>query len=766
MAQVKISQLLKLIAAVSNALSQKSSTSAGDGNLGVYSNYESQKLSPQALQLHCGSLQKLIEKTLHLSEGADDNLLQRVNTAMQHLAVLQGKQAAGGPTVDPEIPVDLQQSYNVLFLRGRMVANTNANYNANPYSRVNQAFIAFAINYFEILKLYMPDSGIKHYYELLIPELHVEEFVSSRGNIGDLELYEFFIGEDGIPIEVQAMLEKFRETYSLDKNAFPYHVCLPKNESTASVPRISKADLTSLCYYLPEAKAYYNAILQKKTAEELDACRKNLDEAMHRKPFVPRCAYSVETSNRNLFRNGFFNTLNITSFDKFATFLTERVDKNDWFDFVTQIVIGSNSIDSEVFFQLILPKVEEVQPPGTLLMVKADGTKVMRLSTDGTDVVLQSSITDKKMLRNAVSVNNNEDGTVLLELPNKTRALKRPDGCLVLLASDKIQLHQKLDGSKVEYRPDGSLVVFKADTSHLATETAFESFVQAHPYSADKESLYNRAIQFLDAECYKRKRNSEGVFLSEAAKMAGAVMGVDDREQKKNAAVFYQKFLISDYPIDNWMVCLGKNTQFISALTHDRLGCITRKGNKLGSGTVTRSQKLAVFAESLSGSEVSQWRVNLNNITDDIMWSIMDKSDGLDKYAWKQKYRQPRDTPAEANVDRKYNKAVLILISEFYRRTRPQESDGFFGYKGGQKNEAITAFQEWILSGEDIPLEDFLHRPYTDPKLHTVKPDRLYLAPVLRDESARTSVTRALMQLAENFCMPKYAGPKVKVGWW
>ena len=476
--------------------------------------------------------------------------------------------------------------------RNELIHDTNGNYNSNPYSLANSAYIVLAKNLFEALK---DEQKLKHYYECLFPGLHVDHYVTSKGDLGALELYEFIFSEDGTPVEILASFDKFREVFPLDAQPQMPHVCLPadmikkgKNE------KLSSEDTNRLRGHSKEAKAYYDAIMDKRSPKELDACRENLEKAIFSRKLEPKYTYDIVQSNTNLLQNGYFNALSVHDFKSFAKLLTERkIKKSDWIEYVDSVKIGN---DYEILFQLLLPKVEEKQPDGTTIVFKPDKTMVLKLP-DASELPIYVSMYANKNPELPV-LEELKDGTQLVQLPTKNKALRKNDGSLVLQAPGKLAEFKLTDGTKVEQRPDGSIVLFKADLTVLETVNSVIAFVNAQSFPEKAE--INRATMFLIATAYEKKREgTEGLYKNMPGKVTGGVVG-DDRTTKTHAMHLFRQALVTILNISQWKNFFVKEkAPYLTVLGKGRSNVITDKASKLGPTLNEFSESLKKFVEQL-----------------------------------------------------------------------------------------------------------------------------------------------------------------------
>ena len=261
----------------------------------------------------------------------------------------------------------LQPLVEFLQIRFHLIKNTDAIYNHNPASLANQACVMLAKHIFEALKPFQ-DTNVQpqdapHYYDYLFGGLRCNQFISSKGRLTDLQLHEFFWGDDGTPIETLQCLEKYREALAIGEDTYPPHVCLEPAalQVRTAGNQLKVSETLRLTSYCAEADRYVKAMEdKKKSVAEKDACRQNLVEMVKHPNFAPQYTYNEKKpnydnenfSNINLLKNNFLTLLKVNDITSFATFMQKSVAKADWKEFVS-------AIDNHNFDMLILPKLND-----------------------------------------------------------------------------------------------------------------------------------------------------------------------------------------------------------------------------------------------------------------------------------------------------------------------------------------------------------------------------------------------------------------------
>lgn len=633
----------------------------------------------------------------------------------------------------------LQFCIDFLQKRYELIKNTDAIYNHHPDSCANTACIILAKNLIAAL----PAQAEKHHYEYLFPGLRCSDYVSSRGDLGAIGLHEFFWGDDNTPIETLACLDKYRKKIAEGEDCFPYHVCLkPESLQNRRNDQLSNIETRRLLSHSPAANKYIEAIDSKKprkTDAELDLCRKELLDVLQDKNAVPQYTYNhkPDQSNMNLLRNGYLNAIDVTDMHSFAEVLFNGVKRRDWIAFVS-------AIDRDMFYQILLPKVEEKQPVGTRVVLPKQGD-------------LQS-------------------GAAFVKKPEARPVLVKADKSVlpITLMEDRQQHRVKMvlqDLTEVIEKQDGSVVLLKPDISVL--QEKFKGFVNSQKYNNDRASDKNKALLFLLTELYIHNRAGEGAAFTGAL---GAWSGTE-RGIKETAAGKLREFFTmkghhnnnrADRPKPTYLINQIQTylkdvdaTDHLKALTSDRLGSITEKSFALGPGIQESAANLAKLAEAISQAPGNRWVDAIADVPDNLLQQYIESSGGFNKCVKSQEYKRGNHA---------YNKAVLFILTEHYIRSREKAPEynnhtvpsSFFSKMTYSKNDKVEAgkiFRAFLCSDKDPSrLSEYLKE-----RKDLSVADKAKHEAVIRDATSLFSELGTLAAQAEAVCRDDYYLPKK--GW-
>lgn len=610
------------------------------------------------------------------------------------------------------------------FLRGRyeLIKDTDAIYNHHPKSLANVVCTILAKHLSQALST---QAETKHYYEFLFPHLRCADYVTSKGDLSALELHEFFLSDAGIPVETLVCLEKYREvTVRKRQQITPFHVCLPEGHVHANAS-LNPGEINRMNSYSGAAELYYKAIsaIPMKSADELDFFKNKLLTQVSAENFAPKYTYTdtlnttkqcEAASNVNLLKHDFLARIGVTDLQSFARLLstTKDIDISLWFDFV-------ESIDNVFLDQVVLPKIVEKQPSGTLLK---------RVITDHPGAIGRAALRDEQII-----LLNPDNTKILLTVKYDTGPSMR-------------QLWVTPDGAVVLQSPDKSILLRKPNDAVLEPDK-FATYLESPLYDKDSASLLNRALPFLILYRYIRKLDDEP---------DGVLDGIigDEKKVKRPPAILLLKFLTDLRYLIN-----QPDTYFqeMEALVHlppckrGRLGCIYRKLISLGPTMFESAENLSKFADILSRTPGDQWAGVIPQFANfkNMMQKYVDASGGMVKCIKSQNYIQGAD---------RYNRAILFLINEFYIIDRAAK-DEVTGKGGYGKNKKVPAAE--ILRGffsSDHPLNDL------EGYLKSI-PGGMEHLPVIQDINnhyasmfrvTEPSVLNTLATQAAELCKPEY----------
>lgn len=265
---------------------------------------------------------------------------------------------------------NLQIFIELLLKRHAIIKDTNSLYNYSPYSVASLCYVALAKNLFNTLYPIKQQSGREithlHYYDYLFPDFPCRKYKSDTGHLGELELTDFFWGEDvykdkvlkepGRPIPVLRCLEARRLA---QRSMRPPHVFLTHEERELQAkappgvelpaPVISRADNSRLISHSDEANAYFIALNKKNAEGEKDELKIKLLGRVCQPGFMPGYLFDPVTSNNRLIKNEFLITVCVTKLSELAYYLSNRVHPEDWKAFL-------DALPEDEFFKLTLPK--------------------------------------------------------------------------------------------------------------------------------------------------------------------------------------------------------------------------------------------------------------------------------------------------------------------------------------------------------------------------------------------------------------------------
>lgn len=239
----------------------------------------------------------------------------------------------------------LNQYVQFLQKRIKQIKDTNQMYTVVQHSEVNLACIELA----KMLHSANPNSKThKHYYDYLFADLPCTTYKSSRGPFQALSLSEFYIGENGVPIEFMATLEAFEQAVfnpsPFEPRRNPPHTCLPVKEGTP-VPALSVLEHTYLTSN-PLTDALYKAILKKDKAQ-INQIKQDLAAVIARPGFD--FGWRYKDSEKQLLRNGFITVSpGAKDLRSLATVFSQMINPADWKRVIT-------AFDKEQLYQICLP---------------------------------------------------------------------------------------------------------------------------------------------------------------------------------------------------------------------------------------------------------------------------------------------------------------------------------------------------------------------------------------------------------------------------
>lgn len=589
-------------------------------------------------------------------KDADLDILLRLESkwSSDNLLKMLDEHASDGSAVSQE-----SLKFLLDFLSGRyeLIKDTDGIYNHHPKSLANVISVIVAKHLHQALSA--QGDARKHYYEYLFPGLRCADYVTSKGDLGALELHEFFLSHAGIPIETLLCLERYREvTFKKRKQITPFHVCLPEGHVLANAS-LEPDEVNRMNSYSSIADQYYKEIthMPMRSSEELDVVKAKLLAQVAADNFVPKYTYNNPDitdkfkfiSNINLLKHEYLARVGVTDMQSFAKLLV-TIDPNDWFDFV-------DAIDDQFLDQVLLPKIEEKQPHGTRLIKIGDQAFMQK--PDKTQVKLFLKV---DIERPGKQVYVTSEGATVLQYPDKSISLRKPN--LSVLDEDKPE--------------------------------KFGELVDSQPYDKDSSSLINRAIPFLILYRYIRKLDDE---------LDGPLDGIvgDKKNVKKPSAMLLLKFIPNmNYLINQPDTYFAKvdSTVSLPPCKRGRVGYVYRKLISLGPTKFESAENLAKFAELLSHVPGEQWEQSINAYSKNfknIMQKYVDASGGLVKCIKSQNYIE--------NADR-YNRALLFLQNEFYILSKMDEDEASIkaGYKKDKKVPAAIFLRGFFSSNH--PLND------------------------------------------------------------
>ena len=246
-----------------------------------------------------------------------------------------------------------------LMSRFDLVKNTNGLYMHSTHSVATLSLVALAKRLFNTLNPLVESSGrearYKHYYDYLFPGFLCSKFVPPDGHLGDYQLNEFFLSEDGRPVPIMASLEAYRIG---GKFRPPCIFLTPEERRAGETPLLSRYDTERLTSHSSCAKDYFFAVSAKKPFSELESYKMNLIERAGSPGFVPGCTYA--DSNSSLIANGFLKVLDVRKLTDFADLLYKTVTPEDWRAFVA-------AIPEAQFDEVVLPKLPNGEPDVSLV---------------------------------------------------------------------------------------------------------------------------------------------------------------------------------------------------------------------------------------------------------------------------------------------------------------------------------------------------------------------------------------------------------------
>lgn len=266
----------------------------------------------------------------------------------------------------------------------------------------------------------------------------------------------------------------------------------------------------------------------------------------------------------------------------------------------------------------------------------------------------------------------------------------------------------------------------------LMDDALFRTFISNDTYYVQRESAHNNAVLFLLTELYIRIRKGQGAQIGVIGQLTGGV-GCINEGQKVDAAeqvlqCFYQSL---QYPLnqkDKYLIDKSA-TVHAAALREGRLGAIVAQGEKIWQELVSKPspnvnasgansnndeyngvrreillytrEDLKKFADELCGMDRSLWAQHLkSNLNEKGLRALIKTEDDFLKFV--------RNPANYRESDETYNRAVLAIFADYYRRDRGQEEDhtGFFGKKLGSnlvsdkstKLKLVQYFIEFLCS--------------------------------------------------------------------
>jgi hypothetical protein len=246
---------------------------------------------------------------------------------------------------------------------------------------------------------------------------------------------------------------------------------------------------------------------------------------------------------------------------------------------------------------------------------------------------------------------------------------------------------------------------------------------------------HNRAVIYLLAQLYGRKRSLEGEFND----FVGKTIGVGcDRDIKNYAKKILDTWVRSEFFPNRLPEFLTeKRCTIHESALKGRLGVLINKARDLNNSTV---EVLANAVNKLYDTNSDDWEAKMPECMTNELLSYIKSCGTLAKcIVMKCHYKQG---------DHLHNKAVLYLFAESYWRERELigDSNSFFGYTMTQKRDALVAFKNFLRS--EFPPNQFKEylRSINQPEHEAV----------MRNVSSMNSLQSILVSQAEKVCSPKF----------
>lgn len=485
---------------------------------------------------------------------------------------------------------------DLLAIRYNVIKHTDGIYTHRPNSTANVASLVLAEHLASALQ---KDSSF--YY--LFPGIDLTSFVSSRGKFTELKLSEFFLTMDDTPVELRHSLDQYRENMQTGPATFPPHVCIPPHVAKGSrtmsqAKKLTRQDALLLTTHSSEAEQYLKAInsLPDISDEELDKKRTALVGKIQSTDYIPAYTYNTygeDCSSKNLIANGFLREMHVTNASTFASFLSGKIDISRWRDVVD--VIGDDLLDSlmlpvmngaaddsvlqsgkfqkfiddqvwqldqdtdlynrAMLYLLTETYIRKRSKEGAYIGAIGQMTGLVgynRQAKEGAAVVFQSFLmTGKFYLNQLESWLQREDKLVQLNALRSDRLafLTEKAGKLGLDTRQSQQSLAAIASALSKMNPSSwAEAVKKIDNNilqqYISANGGFNACVKTRDHYKKGNEQYNKAILYILAEAYFRKRSSGSDYHSLFGR------AYYPKVDKVTAVEVFKEFLASEYPLN------------------------------------------------------------------------------------------------------------------------------------------------------------------------------------------------------------------------
>ena len=205
---------------------------------------------------------------------------------------------------------------NTLTNRWTAIQNTDAVYCHAPGTIGNRACMIVAEHLVKAL------GKKKHPYEYLIPNINVEEWKTSKGNLSHLKLHEFIMSDNNEPIDVMSAFKSIDSTQTIP--------CYTNKDNQKIF--LTTAEKVRLLHHSQNShNCYYSLATSGKDS------RRELQEHLDEKsgPYTFRVLSTYGQSGKDKLLNQLLKT--IDNFDSLVGMLKSHVDKKNWRPFLLEI---------------------------------------------------------------------------------------------------------------------------------------------------------------------------------------------------------------------------------------------------------------------------------------------------------------------------------------------------------------------------------------------------------------------------------------------